>query len=432
MKKTETELLKLLGKRPILVWGARMTGIGFLRFARKHGIKVAGIVDSDPAMEGKRIFGVKVSLPSSIPSFRAAHKDLAVLVAVSIKEDEIITALSKFGVKEDECVRYSGFCGSYFTIDIVGTCNLRCPSCAYTVPGIKNPVGLMSYDDFVKVTDKMMSEVGLVSHVCLYSWGEPFLHPELPRFIERVHSLGVASAVSTNLSIESAEKIEKVIMTAPDYLKISLSGYYPEAYESTHTGGNADLVKSNLYRIKYFLEKHKADIFVEVNYHMYRNNIGEDLKKMRGLCEELGFAFAPCYANVTPVERLVDYCEGKVDEKTRKFFDLLLVGVDKGLEIAGPYNDRRCRFLSNQVNINWDRSVPLCCVCFDMKTATISQDYLKEPLDEINRKKEHHANCVKCLKYAIPPYLLGVNQAAWKKEADRVISLDASRRGKKK
>jgi len=431
MKKAEKELLKELGKSPVLVWGARMTGIGFLCFAKKHGLTVAGFVDSDASLCGRKISGLSVSLPASIPALKAAHKDLRVLVAVSIKEDEIIASLARLGIPAGDCVRYSEFCGSFFTIDIAGTCNLRCPSCAYTVPGIKNPAGLMPYGDFVKITDKMMNEAGLVSHICLYSWGEPFLHPDLPRFIGRIHSLGLAAAVSTNLSLEPAERLENVIKLSPDYLKISTSGFYPEAYNSTHPGGNVDLVKSNLYRVKYFIEKHKAQSFVEVNYHMYRNNVGRDLKKMRELCADLGFAFTPCYANVTPVERLTAYHEGRVDAATRKFLDLLLVSLEKGREIAEPYRGRACRFLSNQVNINWDRSVPLCCVCFEMKTATISKDYLKDPLAEINRRKERHPNCVKCMKYAIPPYLMGVNQKAWKKEAGRVIRADAARRNKR-
>ena len=431
MKKAEQELLKTLGKSPLLVWGARMTGIGFLRFAGKHALNVVGVADSDASLCGRKLSGLTISLPAAIPALKAAHKGLRVLIAVSIKEDEIIGALAKLGIPAADCVRYSEFCGSFFTIDVTGTCNLRCPSCAYTVPGIKNPAGLMSYDDYVKITDKMMGEAGLVSHICLYSWGEPFLHPDLPRFIERTHALGIAAAVSTNLSIESAEKIENVIKLSPDYLKISTSGFYPEAYNSTHTGGNVDLVKSNLYRIKYFIEKHKAHIFVDVNYHMYRNNVGKDLEKMQEFCDDLGFVLSPCYANVTPVERLVNYHEGKVDAATRKFLDLLLVSLEKGREIAEPYRGRACRFLSNQVNINWDRSVPLCCVCFDMKTATISKDYLKDSLAEINRRKERHVNCVKCMKYAIPPYLMGVNQAAWKKEADRVMRADAAREKKR-
>jgi len=417
MKNTESNFLEIVKDKPILVWGARMTGIGFLRFAKKHNLDIIGFVDSDPAFIGRKIENFPINLPSEIASLRIKYKKLAFVIAVSIKEDEIINLLKNAGISDGNCIRYSNFCGCFFTIDVSGACNLKCPSCGHAMQGIKNPKGFMSLDDFMKITEKMIRELGLVSHVCLYSWGEPFLHPHLGSIIEYAHSRGIAVAVSTNLSIESSEQIERVVRTAPDYLKISVSGFYPEVYNTTHTGGDINLVKSNLYRLKYFINKHKIPIFVDVNYHLYKNNIGNDLTKMRELCDELGFILSPCYANVTPVERLIDYCEGKVDVETKKLKELLLVGIDKGLEIAKPYNNLPCRFLTNQVNINWDRSVPLCCVCFDMKNSVISDDYLKDSLKDIALKKENHPLCVKCRKYAIPPYLLGVNQGEWEKEA---------------
>lgn len=419
MKNTKNDLLKILNERPVLIWGARMTGVGFLRFAKKHNLNTIGFVDSDPSLAGRKICNLLISVPGIISSLKARYNNLVVVVAVSIKEDEIINSLKEFGMLDRDCIRYSDFCGCFFTIDVAGVCNLKCPSCAHTIEGIKNPKGFMSFDDFKRITEKMINELGLVSHICLYSWGEPFLHPKLDSIIDYVHSKGIATAVSTNLSIESSDQIEKIVRTSPDYLKISLSGFYPESYNTTHTGGDIGLVKSNLYRLKYFIEKHKSSIVVDVNYHLYKNNIGIDLVKMKELCDDLGFVLSPCYANVTPVERLIDYCEGKIDAKTKKFLKLLLVGIDKGLEIAKPYNDLPCRFLTNQVNINWDRSVPLCCVCFDRESSTISNDYLKDSLKDISLRKEDHPLCKKCRKYAIPPYLLGVNQKEWEKEANR-------------
>lgn len=422
MKNAENNLLKTLGDRPILIWGARMTGIGFSSFAKKHNLNVIGFVDSDPSLIGRKIINLPINLPRLIPFLMSQYKNLALVITVSIKEDEICSSLKEFGMSDRDYIRYSDFCGCFFTIDVAGACNLKCPSCAHTVEGIDNPKGFMPLDDFIKVTEKMINEVDLVSHISLYSWGEPFLHPELNLIIDHAHSLGVATAVSTNLSIASSDQIEKIVKSSPDYLKISLSGYYPETYNTTHTGGDITLVKANLYKLKYFIEKYESFIFVEVNYHLYKNNIGIDLTRMKELCDDLGFVLSLCYANVTPVERLIDYCEGNIDPKTKKFLELLLVGIDKGLEIAKPYNNLPCRFLTNQININWDRSVPLCCVCFDSKNSTISNDYLKDSLKDISIRKENHPLCKKCIKYAIPPYLLGVNQEEWEKEANRNAS----------
>jgi len=68
------------------------------------------------------------------------------------------------------------------------------------------------------------------------------------------------------------------------------------------------------------------------------------------------------------------------------------------------------------VNINWDKSVPLCCICFSDDQTVIATDYTKTPLEEIERSKVGHPLCKKCVRYGIPPYQLGLNEALWNKE----------------
>lgn len=425
MNPTIDRLLNAVEGRPLLIWGARMTGLGFLRFAAKHGLEVVGFVDSDPALQARTIAGLPVRSPEQLRESVAEHTDLLVVVAVSIKEDEIFDTLRNAGLGEDSYLSYSRFCRWFFTIDVVGMCNLRCPSCAHSLEDADYPKGIMPLDDFKKVTGKMVEEVGIVSHVSLYSWGEPFLHPHLDEIIGHTHSLGIAAAVSTNLCIPSSKQIERIVRSSPDYLKISLSGYTPEVYDTTHTGGDVNLVKSNLYRLRYLMDKHSVQMVVDVNYHLYKNNVGDDLERMRALCRELDFVLSTCYANVTPVERLVNYCRGRVDEPTRKLSPLLLVDIDKGLEITKTHRHHPCRFLTNQMNINWDRSVPLCCVCFDRKGSIIvSEDFLRDPLAEIVRKKENHPLCQACSAWGFPPYLLGVNQEEWIAQARRSMETE--------
>ncbi len=156
MENAKNNLLKILKDRPILIWGSRMTGIGFLRFAKKHNLNTIGFVDSDPSLAGKKISDLPISMPGILSSLKAKYKNLMVLVAVSIKEDEIISSLKELGMSDGDCISYSDFCGCFFTIDVSGVCNLKCPSCAHTVEGINNPKGFMSFDDLVKITEKII------------------------------------------------------------------------------------------------------------------------------------------------------------------------------------------------------------------------------------------------------------------------------------
>lgn len=395
-----------------------MTGMGLSRFAKKNDLNVIGFIDQDPSLLGSQINGTEIYNASSIASFKEKYPNLMIVIAVALKEDEITKSLNEMNFSEEDYLCYSKYCGNFPTIDIVGSCNLKCPSCAHGMEGTSSvPMGIMKFDDFKEVINKMLYELDIVSHVSLYSWGEPFLHPQLDVFINYLHELGISVAVSSNLSIISQKQIEKVIKAGPDYLKVSLSGYYPEVYNTTHTGGDINLVKSNMYKIRYYMDKFKVSTLVDVNYHLYTNNVGQDYKKMKELCDELGYGLSSAYSLVMPIERCVDYFEGKRDETTDSLRDLLLVNIEEGIEATKEFQNTPCRFLSNQLNINWDKTVPLCCITWERGDSIVSNDYTKEPLENILAKQKHHPTCEKCVHYGIPHYQLGLNKDKWKEIA---------------
>ena len=102
MKSSKRNLLRKLKDRQVLIWGARMTGIGFLRFAKMHNIPIIGFVDSDTSLHGMMINNNLIHKPESILSLRSQYDNLIVLVAVALKEDEIIESmkdLRSVGVK---------------------------------------------------------------------------------------------------------------------------------------------------------------------------------------------------------------------------------------------------------------------------------------------------------------------------------------------
>jgi len=424
MVKSKTSLLDALIGRPIAIWGARMTGMGFLRFSKAHDLNVVGFVDSDPAFDDKTINGISVQHPDALKDMQHQYPGLAIVIAVSIKEDEIIKTLREMNFSREDFVLYSDYCDSFYTIDVVGTCNLVCPSCAHSIDGEKYPRGMMSIENFKKVLDKIISEVEVVTHISLYSWGEPFLHPDLPAIIKHLHNNGIAAAVSSNLSIKSAGQIRNIIQARPEYLKVSISGYYPDVYDLTHTGGDINLVKSNLYRIKHYIDKYDAGTFVDVNYHLYTNNNQKNLTKMQELCDELGFTLSATYALVMPLERCLDHCDGIEDPQTEALEDILLVGIDEGLEVTKDFRSATCPFKDNQMNINWDLKVPVCCVVFNREGTIVSDNFLDSSLAEINDGKDAATICEKCMGYGLPAYNMGFNQKGWKDVASTKKSSD--------
>ena len=95
MKFNKDNLLTNLKDKTVVIWGARMTGIGFLRFANKHNLNVIGFVDADPAYVGKEVINQMVYKPDKITAFKKQYDDLKVVVCASTKEDEIVNRLKK-------------------------------------------------------------------------------------------------------------------------------------------------------------------------------------------------------------------------------------------------------------------------------------------------------------------------------------------------
>ena len=347
-------------------------------------------------------------------------------MAVSIKEEEIKSYLQKENIDKDvEIIYYKNYSNVYYTVDIVSSCNLACLSCAHSLEQEK-PEGMMRLEDVKKVLEKITRESPNCSHVSLYSWGEPLIHPQIDEIIKLFHNQGIAVGISTNLSHYDFKKVEKLMKSNPDYVKISVSGYYPEAYNKTHQGGNINIVKSNLYKLAHVIEKGKHDTLIDINYHLYRDNSGSNLQKMQELAQELGFVISTVYALVMPLERVMAYKEGYPDEQTKQLEENLLVGIDEGIKASESISLHGiCPFKSNQMNINADLTVPVCCLVFN-RSNIVSKNYLEASIDEINKGKEKAEICKKCMNLNLPQYNMGFNKKEWVRYASQKTVVDKS------
>ena len=415
--KNKAEIIRELTGKNVLIWGARMTGLGAFRVLRSNNIQILGFIDSDEAFLGRRVNNLPVISPQDLSQYFGQGGEVAILVAVSLKEDEILSQLIGLGIKDVPIFSFQDDLSPYYTVDILSSCNLKCASCPHSIEEHGVPKGSMTYENFTKVFDKILDPT--LSHLSLYSWGEPLLHPKIADIVKYVHDKNVAVALSSNLSIHFERRIEDLIKLSPDYLKISVSGYYPDAYNNTHQGGDINLVKSNLYRLRYLMEKHQSSTLIDINYHMYRDNSGENLIKFQQLADELGFVFSKTYALVMPLERVTSYFDGNPDFQTIQLEENLLVKIDEGVKASSEVELPKgtCPFRENQVNINADLTVPICCTVFQRGENIVAQNFLKSsPRDILNAKSKAKV-CKKCMQLNLPQYNMGFNRKGWEEIA---------------
>lgn len=286
--------------------------------------------------------------------------------------------------------------GTYvYAIDVVGTCNLRCPTCPVgNSPLGARPRGFMEVDLFRRIIAKVKADDAAARpEIFLFNWGEPLLHPRIGEIIGIVNEAGLPCHVSTNLNVEKG--LREVAKANPANLKISLSGFTSETYGATHVGGDLALVKSNLYRLRHELDKYKATTRVWVGHHLYRNN-QHQLEEVAAACRELRFEHHPIAAFFQPLERLIEASEGR--GPPHPVLDLLLEHPASYVPRlkATRSRDHDCELRFNQTAINFDGTVALCCSVYE-EANMLGAHFLERTHAELEAMKYAHPFCATCM-----------------------------------
>lgn len=289
-----------------------------------------------------------------------------------------------------------------YAIDVVGTCNLRCPSCPVgNMPNEPRAKGFMTLELFQEILQKIKKESPVVNpEIWLFNWGEPLLHPQIREIIEIVHSFGWAVMVSTNLNVKRG--LEDLVISAPTSIKISISGVTDKNYSITHERGDIKLVKENLVLLKKYIEQHQSHLRQEkktnvyMGYHLYKDNLDEAVIAAN-LAKELGFGYAENPAIIQPVEKMMAILEDDFAPVDENLINKLLVHpklLTKNIsnKRSGNYD---CELRFNMTSINHDGSVGLCCSTYSSANQ-IAPDFMKISHQELEALKYSNDFCKKC------------------------------------
>jgi organic radical activating enzyme len=287
-------------------------------------------------------------------------------------------------------------------MDVVGLCNLKCPSCPVGNTGNINPTGLVDPELFAKIMAKAAAEYN-VWRVCLYNWGEPLLHPKLPELVRTVKRNNLYCALSSNLNI--LRNAEEMFDSNPDQLRISLSGFSQSIYEQGHAKGDIEKVKQNMHELR-DAKRRAGNVHTEVHvfYHKYRYNLDE-VHLMRDLAKSLGFGWWESWAYYMPLEKVIELVEGKTDAEERRFVESkFALPIAKAVEAAAVYKDEPCRLWEDQIVLDLQGNAILCCGLYDYKANTLGS-FLELTPDQLMKSKVNHPTCMRCTSHGIHRYL---------------------------
>jgi len=383
--------------RDVYLWGARQDGLSMCRVLERFGLHPAGFIDNSVSLQGKSVLNYPVHAPGEILS-RTGPRPY-IIITSPFFADEISEQCAAAGLKSpDDFMTHADLQRFDYQIDISGPCNLRCISCPQGNFGPKAKGGFMDAATFEKVLGKVLSEDPFVGAVSLYNWGEPLLNPHLPEILRIAESKGIHTAISSNLNIE--KNLTEVIKARPTWFRVSVSGF-GASYEVTHTGGSWPLFEGNLRRLKELQDLHHPDLQVEVFYHIYRHNNGEDFQKMRALCDRLGFTFRFRHAALAPLENVDAVIGGRpISPEAERTRELQIFPVEEVMEIARSQKERPC-YYKRCLWITWDLRVAQCMEWFSPELSLVPGDFLSTPLEEIVKAREQSAFCRGCQEKAL-------------------------------
>jgi molybdenum cofactor biosynthesis enzyme MoaA len=279
----------------------------------------------------------------------------------------------------------------FYNIDILGACNLACPSCPQgNAEKHLLPRGRMSLDLFKRILDKAQAET-LVTGIGLFNWTEPLLHPDCAAFVAEVRRRGLECHLSTNCN--RVEGIEDCMDADVTSIRISVSGWWQESYQRTHRGGDIGKVRKNMYRIYAHLHHTNGSPRINVLWHRYKHNHSER-HLMKRYVESLGFHWQECEAYLMPLELVISRWRHATDQL--EIERNLITPLDIAQTACEEHKAMPCRLQTREVTIDAAGGVHLCCALYDPAKSAIG-DFLSQPIEALQRRKYQSSVCSKCL-----------------------------------
>jgi len=396
---TAKDAKNLFNDRDLYIWGAGLKGRGFKKALERNGFKIKAFLDSSPLLIGSEYDGTPILEPQAFLK-NLNKKNVFILTAtVDKKNKEIFAKMENAGLKKGkDFINIQELCPYYPVVEISGICNLRCISCPRGSNKVKKG-GFMRTPDYLKIINKLITEIPFLYLVDLYIWGEPLLNPDLPEIIKINNHLGISSGISSNLNVRP-DIIEKVIKASPQLIRVSLSGYGKTNYEITHTGGKWKVLYENLNFLADLIKKYQVKTIVEIYFHVNKKNLPE-AKKMQQLCAELNFRFHPSIHMIFP-DYVMDYIEGnELNEATKHAKDLMVVSLDEMIDKAKKEQNKSCLLKRIIPVINWDMSVVPCC---NYSYQKLADNYLNISLPDVILLRKIHPLCNKCQNLSLHRY----------------------------
>ncbi len=232
-------------------------------------------------------------------------------------------------------------------LEVNNICNLHCPFCM-TGKGVYGgrEKRHMTIDDVKGVIDQTWEHLYFIQ---LYNWGEPMLNKDIFEIIRYAKSKNIFTMASSNMTALDEGKIDRLIDSGLDYLKVAVDGVSKESYSLYRVGADFDKVMEN-FKTLMRRRKEKGSRFpiVEWQFVVFKHN-EDEVDEAQKIADELGVDY------FNPIPAYIE--DAKWIPKNEKYKATLY----------DPESVRKCRRLWSHINVRCDGGIAPCCYEFFKK-----------------------------------------------------------------
>ncbi|MDD2733782.1 MAG: SPASM domain-containing protein [Desulfuromonadaceae bacterium] len=183
-----------------------------------------------------------------------------------------------------------------FAIESTLACDLRCPECAIGGGMVKRAKGLMTFDQYKLIADKIRP---YAQYVYPHIWGEPMLNPDIFIMLEYTATF-TKSNISTNGQSMTPEMAERLIKSGVTDIIVSIDGVTQEIYEQYRVGGSLKKALEALAMLQHFNSIIGGRVNISPQFIVFKHN-QHQIEDFRKICASLGLTpyFKPPYIRKT-------------------------------------------------------------------------------------------------------------------------------------
>jgi radical SAM protein with 4Fe4S-binding SPASM domain len=257
------------------------------------------------------------------------------------------------------------------TIEPTTLCNLKCPEC----PSGNGQLRRRKGNTEMKVYDHCINQIKKTTlWFLLYFQGEPFLHPELFRMIEKARRNNLYTILSTNGHFLNATNCERIIQSGLNRIIISLDGTEEATYSQYRKNGDFHKVTEGIKQLVKTKKamKTRAPLII-LQFLVFRHN-QDQVKSIKELGKSLGVDSVQVKS-----AQIYNFREKTENIPTKTKYSRYSFKSNNEPELKSKLNNK-CRRLWYTTVITADGEILPCC--FDKQADYTMGNVLQNPFQK--------------------------------------------------